>query len=220
MNPVIWLIAAVSYFSMYSSDSQDALNYFDHQSKEFDSQTVTLTPKQRKIAAAIVAPEVSQYNHVLDFVQLRSLYFTYIYQGVGDFSVGRFQMKPSFLEYVEKNIDQTPELRKKYSAWLTELKAAPDDKARRRIRLERLEEDYWQMRYLTLFMELAEKRCKNRVFDSDDEKVRHFATLYNSGLHITDAKAAQMKTRKLFPHDKRTHNYADIAVEFFHRLKI
>lgn len=213
------LLVSLSYFSVYSSDAAEAMRWMDANASMIATEASSLTPQQIAIAKAIVAPEVSQYSHVLDYVQLRSLYFTYIYQGVGDFSVGRFQMKPSFLEEVERDIAADAVLKKRYGHWLKDITAAPDDKARRRERLKRLEDDRWQVRYLVMFMALAEKRTAGRRFATPEDKVRHFATLYNSGLHISDAKAEQMKKRKLFPRDNRDFNYADIAAEFFKRFK-
>lgn len=213
-----YILAATAYLAAYPSESGEALDYFRSHKIEFIANTPGLTSEQRAMAAAIVAPEVSQFSTVLDFVQLRSLYVTYIYQGSGDFSVGIFQMKPSFAERMESELTKDKSLRSKYSSWLAEIGKSDNSVASRRARLERLESDVWHMRYLTIFYKVAERNTSNMRFTNSVERLRYYATLYNSGIDCTPAKVKRMQQKKLFPRDARTHNYSEVAVEFYSSL--
>lgn len=220
MTGVFYYILVVSaYLAAYPSESGEALDYFRSHKNEFIANTPGLTADQRLLVAAIVAPEVSQYSTVLDFVQLRSLYVTYIYQGAGDFSVGIFQMKPSFAERMEAELAADKTLRSKYSSWLSEIDKPDNSSASRRARLERLESDAWQMRYLTIFFKVAQRKTSKIRFANSTDRLRYYATLYNSGLDSTPAKVKRMQLKHLFPRDARTHNYSAVAAEFAASLR-
>ena len=55
---------------------------------------------------AIVFPELIRYNKVFDAIEINSLKYLYVSEGkdYADFSVGYFQMKPSFAEMVEQDL--------------------------------------------------------------------------------------------------------------------
>lgn len=118
----LFLLAAMSYFSLFPSESREAMAYYSAHKRDFDKEMEHLDAKERRIAVSVVLPEVSQYSHILDYVELKSLYFIYLYQGGGDFSVGRFQMKPSFVEMLERDIDKDPVLSRRYGGWLRDVK--------------------------------------------------------------------------------------------------
>ena len=54
---------------------------------------------------AIVFPELIRYNNLFNAIEIESLKYLYVSEGkdYADFSVGYFQMKPSFGEMVEKD---------------------------------------------------------------------------------------------------------------------
>lgn len=209
------ILTAISFFATYPSDCSDAMEFMKANRDSANIIMATLTPRERVMALAIVAPEVSQYSHVIDFVELRSLFVLYVHQGRGNFSVGRFQMKPSFVEMLERELKKHPDLNAKYGKWITDVASITDLTEKRRTRLHHLDDINWQLKYLTIFFELAKKQTAAITFASDDEMLRHFATLYNSGLLIDQTKVRQMQARRLFPHGVRRFNYADVASEFF-----
>lgn len=219
LTPFIILAASGAYAQVYPSEVAFALDFFRVNDQKFIANTPGLTDSDRLMAKAIVAPEVSTYSAVANFVELRSLFVMYVYQGSGDFSVGIFQMKPSFAEMIEKMAASDTSLAKEYPDWIREFKAGETEKEQRRARLKRLEDDEWQMRYLTLFYRLASKRIAKMAFKSDTARLRYLATLYNSGLTSSPEKVRRMMTRKYFPHSRPDFNYADVAEEFYDLLK-
>ncbi len=218
IGSLITVFAIGGYAAAYPSNVSEAMDFFRTYRNEFVTNTQGLTEEERIMAAAIVAPEVSTYSTVMNFIELRSMFVTYVYQGGGNFSVGVFQMKPSFAEDIEKQTMENRQLSKEYSSWISDFRPGDSLKADRRARLNRLDDPIWQIRYLTLFYRLAKQKTAQMKFKNSEEKLRYFATLYNSGLNITKEKANKMMTKKRFPHFNPQFNYADISLEFFDRM--
>lgn len=214
------ILSIVSFFTAYGNEPAETSDYFRSKRDSVNTIMASLTPQERRMAISIVAPEVSLYNSVLDFVELRSLFVLYVQQGGGNFSVGRFQMKPSFVEMLETEIKRYPDLKAQYGKWLADVDSVTDLKEKRRIRLRHLDDDNWQMRYLTMFFQLAKKRTENMKFNSPAEQLKYFATLYNSGLKITPQKVAEMQRRNMFPRRGRQFNYANVAEEFYNEFTV
>lgn len=209
------LILMVLYTTLFARESDDALDFIRSHAAEIRKETPALTPDERLAAMAIVAPELSQYSTVTDFFELRALFITYRNFGRGNFSVGYFQMKPSFIEEMERQVRANASLKKRYASYLPK----GDEKKQRETRLERLSTLQWQLRYLQLFIELAKIKTAGMHFKTPEEMVRYWATLYNSGLNLSPAKVAEMQKKRLFPSRNSQFNYSDVALEFYQALK-
>ncbi|MDE7412921.1 MAG: hypothetical protein K2N05_03900 [Muribaculaceae bacterium] len=215
IGSIITVLTIGGYAAAYPSNFSEAIDFFRTYRSEFVNNTPGLTEQERRMAAAIVAPEVSTYSTVINFIELRSMFVSYVYQGGGNFSVGVFQMKPSFAEDIEKKVMEDRELTKEYASWIADFCPGESIKADRRARLNRLDDPIWQMRYLTLFFRLAQKKTTKIKFKNNDEKLHYLATLYNSGIDITKEKAYKMMTQKRFPHFNPQFNYSAISLEFY-----
>ena len=57
-----------------------------------------------ELAVAVVFPELVRYSALMDFMETTAVKALYQQKGVkgADFSIGRFQMKPSFVEDLER----------------------------------------------------------------------------------------------------------------------
>lgn len=216
---LLYTVLIGGYSTRYPSCVSEAIDFFRTNKEEFIKNSPGLSEEERKMAAAIVAPEVSTYSKVLNFVELRSMFVTYVYQGGGNFSVGVFQMKPSFAETIEKMARDNRMLGKEYSSWLKECEQGETLKDKRRARLNRLDDINWQIRYLTLFYRLADIKASKLNFKNKEEKLRYLATLYNSGINISYEKAVEKMSQKRFPHFNPEFNYADISVEFYDMIR-
>ena len=180
--------ALACYFSIFQEESLEAMDYVASHQDEINTSLENLKPDERNIALAIVAPELSQYSTICDFMELNTLYALYVSTGSGNFSVGPFQMKPSFAEILE----------------IKSLK-----------RLSTLE---GELEYLVLFIEAVRRQTADITFTNDIEKLRYWATLYNSGLSLTPENVKEAQTKKLFPRFRKSFNYADVAVEFYSHI--
>ena len=131
-------------------------------------------------AWSIVFPELMRYSSFSDKIELSSLYTLYVNFGekYADFSVGPFQMKPSFVEQIEKDY-----LKNKNKIALTEEFKfdTNSSKAARINRIQRLENSRWQVCYLVLFIKLLDEKYSQIEWENPSEKLRFFASAYNCG---------------------------------------
>lgn len=170
---------------------------------------------------AIVFPELMRYSSLKDGIESESLRVLYVQFGkdYADFSVGPFQMKPSFAEEVEiKAKTLLPdsifnELQLSYDVH--------DEESIRSLRLKRLLDEDWQMIYLTAFTALCDTIYKHRSFSSVSEKLQWYATVYNAGFNRGDAVIEKKATENNFYLEQqmpgRKFKYAAIATWFYHK---
>lgn len=140
------------------------------------------------IAESVVWPEVERYSGMQDIVETTANYGTYVLTGRGpDFSIGLFQMKPSFVENLEKAWMRSG-LAREYELWFD----TADNATARRVRISRMRKEEWQVIYLGVFMRLLYSSYgsynKNGERTQDgletlpvEEQVRLAATAYNRG---------------------------------------
>jgi hypothetical protein len=135
---------------------------------------------------SIVFPEVMRYSSIKDGVEAESLRTLYVQFGkeYANFSIGQFQMKPSFAEEVEIKSKQLladsvlKELQLNYTS--------ADAVTIRQQRVERLQDTDWQLVYLTAFVAICNSTYVNKIFSSPTEKLQWYATVYNAGFNKTD----------------------------------
>ncbi|RYF89536.1 MAG: hypothetical protein EOO03_05800 [Chitinophagaceae bacterium] len=168
---------------------------------------------------AIVFPEVMRYNSLKDGIEAESLRTLYVQLGneYADFSIGIFQMKPSFAEQVEEKAEHllSPAIKKEL-----QLQYDSDDTEEiRRQRVERLQDAEWQMIYLTAFTALCNQKYANKKFENNLEKMQWYATVYNAGFDRTDAYISKKIKEEHFYLQQdmpgKTFRYAAIAGWYF-----
>ncbi len=169
---------------------------------------------------AIIFPEQLRFSRLQDGMEQAALHGLYVGGGKerANFSIGIFQMKPSFVEQVEEAWMKSP-LRHKYGLYF-DLK---DHREQRRRRLERMQDEQWQCIYLALFVRLMDERLPQLIGMSKNERVRLLATAYNMSFNASLSELQAAKHRKTFHLDlfasKGTeyYEYAGIAVEWYHQ---
>jgi len=146
----------------------------------------TVSESSVNFMQSIVFPEVMRYNALKDGIESESLKTLYVQFGgeYANFSIGVFQMKPSFAEIVELKCKQLlptkifEELQLPYKEINAENSRAK--------RIERLMDDEWQLIYLTGFIAICNKMYCDKNFKNETEKLQWYATVYNAGFDKTD----------------------------------
>lgn len=218
MNIIASILMLTGFIATHSSECLKVRDFFDtHNSIEQTLQT-KLGDKKKNYALAIVAPEVCWYSALQDKGETYTLKVLYAQTGKGDFSIGYFQMKPSFAEQIENIIKSNNELKQKYS----ELFIIEDtQQAIRAERVSRLSSLKYQTLYLAAFYEIAESKISKWSSNNEGHSqfLKNMATIYNGGLNISESKALQFQAKKQFPSlatDK--YNYSDLVIEFYQYL--
>lgn len=167
---------------------------------------------------AIIFPELLRYSRLQDGMEQAALHALYVDGGKerANFSIGVFQMKPSFAEEVETAwMDNT--LRHKYKLYFD----CKDRREARRRRLLRLKDERWQCVYLAVFVRLMLEREPGLASLPPEERIALLATAYNYRFQAPMDTLRQNRRRRTFHLDflpgKGTayYAYADIAVEWY-----
>lgn len=171
-------------------------------------------------AKAIIFPEVIRYSVLKDKMELQGLFTLYVQYGsnYANFSVGRFQMKPTFAELIEKDINTNLGIKPEKYAIDTLFTSSS-----RLTRIKRLESPRWQVQYLIWFIRLMDKKYPEGNWNSNSEKLVFYATAYNCGYTNTKTYINEMRKRQLFHtslFDTGTkYNYADICLSYLKKCK-
>jgi len=184
------------------------------------SGALVLDPGEARVALAVVFPEIIRFSALEDFVQVRALKVLYVQYGkeYANFSVGRFQMKPTFAQQVERDSNRLLAAEERAALGAPVFPAA-DTVENRRDRVLRLDDIKWQVRYLGLFMRIMDKRYARTRFADPLERLRFYATAYNAGYTNSEKTIRRILPAKTYHtglFDSETkYCYADIAVFFF-----
>ena len=166
---------------------------------------------------AIVFPETCRYNIVQDELETASVVSLYGAFGaeVADYSIGHYQMKPSFVEQLEAHIQELK--LKEYQALATYTSTNP--KTIRFERIERLADPKWQTEYLCAFYTIMETIYVEKQWESNTDKVRFYAAAYNFGFWKSAEAIIQWQEIPAFPQNTfesaSQFPYASIAVNFY-----
>jgi hypothetical protein len=150
-------------------------------------------------AKAIVYPELLRYSQFRDQLETIALQVLYIQLGAAyaDFSIGPFQMKPSFV---------------------ARLDALKETALNREKRIAALTTTAGQFAYLSSFLSVMDKRCVNMRWSSAADKLRFYSAAYNAGFHRStdDIKVLAVQAQfKLSEWSKRSYRYTELALAFY-----
>jgi hypothetical protein len=173
----------------------------------------------------IALPECARYSSLSDKLESSANFYLYVTLGTsyGNFSIGHFQMKPSFIENLEKEVAKYPGL-KQFNFINDFGKNVTDATMIRKKRLSRLDSEWWQLQYLCCFYKVMEAKFATVSFENDVHKFRFFAAAYNRGFHLTEKQIREWMDKPAFPTGKidasRNFSYASVAVEFLEDLQL
>lgn len=222
----LWLLLMISgattsfsadYRQHFGADWEQAERYVrDHH--ETWQQEFRRFGVDSRVAEAIVFPELIRYRKWQDKIEQAAVGGLYVVQGCrgANFSIGPFQMKPSFAEEVERAWNSSS-LSQQYGFSFI----LSDTHVARRARVHRLSTLQGQCRYLAIFIRLQQLRLPQLQHVSAEQQVRLLATAYNRSF------AASWSTLSNLQHDHLFHTaiiptpttplycYADIAAAYF-----
>jgi len=170
---------------------------------------------------AIVFPELIRYNTVYDAIEINSLKYLYVSEGkdYADFSVGNFQMKPSFAEMVEQDANQYLDAAFLQLSGFDKLKGITDNEAARKERIIRITSTQQQLIYLCAFYKICDAKFADKSFYSVNEKIKFYATCYNAGYRRSYKNILAVQAKKYFYTGEffttARYNYADISNYYF-----
>lgn len=190
------------------------------------------------IAEAVVFPELIRYSALKDAVETASVSALYLNKGAQacDFSIGTFQMKPSFVEELEKRWMRSG-MARRYNLFFD----TKESRMARKVRINRMVDEQWQCVYLAIFLKMLYLDYgsvnKDGVHTQNGldslprkEQVRLAATAYNRGCRWVNPGYGPLKELRSKSHEKHFHTalvpvrgtrryvYADIALKHFKEI--
>jgi hypothetical protein len=198
------------YKKIFGNDYTWAVNWLKQNDAVIDEYAAQFQLPAKELKA-IVFPELIRYNGLFNALEVESLKYLYVSEGkhYANFSVGYFQMKPSFAEMVERDALQLPAAKWMKSAGWKDVSA--DTEAARRERVARLCNTRHQVLYLCLFYKICESKFRSRRFNSPTERLKFFATCYNAGYHLSEKSILSFQTKNNF----LQYNYSAISAYYY-----
>lgn len=201
------------YEKVFSNDFSNAINYLNNHAKQF-RQSADKHNNRAQLLSTIVFPELMRYSTVKDVLETSTLELVYVESGssAADFSIGRFQMKPSFAEAIEKEIfsDQS------YHQLLYSNKNTKEQT--RKERIARLQNFDWQLIYLNAFVSICKAKFRYEKFGSVEDSLSFYSSAYNTGFTKTVEEIKSNAEKCYFPYGTKykgkQYPYADVACYF------
>lgn len=212
--------AQENFDDIFGSDYKKAISFVENEksiSKRIESYGLPA-----KEVLAIIFPELIRYNSIQDKLETFALESLYVKYGTdyANFSVGVFQMKPSFAEQIEKDYLKN----RKDLPTTFDIKIESADtlalELNRAKRVKRLKNIQNTIDYLCLFYCLIQTNYS--LFQNTEEKIRFLATAYNCGYSKSKKEIDAYSKKRFFqtgilPSTK--YCYADIAWYYFAKSK-
>ncbi len=205
-----------NYSEIFSNDYQRAIQFL--RVEKIDSIIKTHGLNSQEIIS-IAFPELIRYNSIQDKIETFALETLYVQYGkeYANFSVGEFQIKPSFAERIE--IDFLKKRGEKELLTHFQIKGSDtiQNQENRSKRLKRIKSLKGMVNYSCLFWKMM--NVKYPTCKSEKEKIKFFATAYNCGYWKSKKEIDSYLLKKFFHTGlsvtSSKYNYADIAWYYF-----
>jgi len=172
----------------------DKAEAFERENRSWIDSALSKNHISYPVAISVIFPELVRYSALRDKMEISLLKTLYINLGddYADFSIGVFQMKPSFAERIRSDAPRITGQRKR----LFDKSFNYDDiKEFRRSVVNDLENPRTQIYYLIAFIKICEERYE---YDRKDipSQIKFLSTAYNYGFDKTLSQIDSMSNRK------------------------
>jgi hypothetical protein len=171
------------------------------------------------VAIVVVFPEMLRYTLWRDMLETKALELLYVQGGskAADFSIGWFQMKPSFAEKIEQNIIINTGLCLKCKQLVHFTSLLSDTVNIRRERVARLKVFQWQLWYLAAFIAINTARFDSLEIPKENN-LKLLAAANNRGMDRSINDLTTFVQTKTFPYGPGYENpfgYVELAKYFY-----
>lgn len=215
-------INTIDFAIIFGEDYQNAMVFCDTHKAEMEEKANGYGLPADELTA-IVFPELIRYSTFQNFFETKALEYIYVQQGsvVADFSIGYFQMKPSFAEALERTLIKKEALKKQFERLF--IPSSYTATQQRKIRLERLKELSWQLDYLCCFYVITQQKFEIKLASLNRQKQLEFlATAYNTGFHKSETSIEKAMNRATYPYgskypEAQQYIYAAVAWDYYQK---
>lgn len=190
-----------------------AAKHFYHQHKTQIQAACRQKNVAEKVLVSMIFPELMRYNPTRDAAETMANRLLYVNFGgeYGNFSIGCFQMKPSFIEHLEQKVRERGWTEFQFLAYYENT----DSTEIRKKRVERLSNLYWQLQYALFFVQYVDAFWADQA-PSQMTDICYLANLYNIGIQRSTKQIQAFSQAKNYPNPNQTfrpdyYNYGQIS---------
>jgi hypothetical protein len=212
VNP-LWS-QSINYQEIFGDDWKKAES-FEKANRKWMEPLLIKNNISYQLAIAVIFPELVRYSALREKMEVALLKTLYINLGedYADFSIGQFQMKPSFAEMIRSGSAAVMS-RKSGIKFKTSSDYDNITDYRKSIVTD-LEDPATQFTYLIAFIKICEKNYQMTGMN-EIEKVKFLATAYNYGIDKSSEQITNMIDKKFFNTKLfKTTNYSYAGVSLF-----
>ena len=191
------------------SDINESFAFLNQYQECIDSMK-ELRGKKYEILA-VVFPEIIRWNAFQDIIETG---MNEISNNNADFSIGIFQMKPSFVKNMENYVIKY-DIKECDYILIQNL----DDQDVSTERISRLSQPYWQFKYACAYWRIAEHRFQGMNFNNMEERIQFYATAYNYGFLSSIDEIQKWQNKRVFPYGskypKPQDSYSSISLIYY-----
>jgi len=204
------------YREIFGDDWKKA-EAFEKENRSWIEPLLTKNHISYPLAMSVVFPEIMRYSALRDKMEISLLKTLYVNLGeeYADFSIGAFQMKPSFAETIREESAAFPGNRSGIK--FKTQSAYTDVKDFRKSIIKDLDDPESQVIYLITFIRLCEKKFDLRRF-TDISQVKFISAAYNCGIDKSMAQIMKMADKKFFSTKvikSETYAYSEISIYWY-----
>jgi hypothetical protein len=204
---------SLNYPDIFGNDWKKAI-LFENENRSWMEPILKRNHISYPLAVAVIFPELVRYSALKDKMEITLLKTLYINLGkdYANFSVGEFQMKPSFAEMVREQSDFV--LNRRSGISFKRRSQYNDIKDYRKSIVKDLEDPKTEFNYLVTFIKICEKNFRTNHMDEIPGLI-FIATAYNYGIDKSSSEIEKMADRKFFNtklFKSENYSYADVSL--------
>ena len=210
------LSQSLNYQNIFGDDWKKAI-IFEKENRCWMEPILAKNNISYPLAISIIFPELVRYSALQDKIEITLLKALYINLGndYADFSIGQFQMKPSFAELIREKASVVPGYKSEISFKNTS--DYDDIKDFRKSIVSDLEDPKSQIRYLIAFIKICERNFNTGRKD-EMSAIEFLATAYNFGIDKDEKEIEHIIGKKFFNTKlikTESYSYADVALFWY-----
>ena len=210
------LSQSLNYQNIFGDDWKKAIN-FEKENRCWMEPILAKNNISYPLAISIIFPELVRYSALQDKIEITLLKALYINLGndYADFSIGQFQMKPSFAELIREKASVVTGNKSEIS--FKKISDYDNIKDFRKSIVSDLEDPKSQIRYLIAFIKICERNFNTGRKD-EMSAIEFLATAYNFGIDKNQKEIEHMIGKKFFNTKlikTENYSYADVALFWY-----
>jgi hypothetical protein len=207
------------YKDIFGEHYESACRFIDH--NRWISDSLLRYNTDPCIGLSVIFPELIRYSSIRDKLEIKALQTLYVQYGraYADFSIGNFQMKPSFAEDLEKEYIRQHGMQDNLCSGID---TTSSEQARKE-RMDRLVRLPVQVRYLAMFLIIMDQKFSVAPFIDITDRLMLMAAAFNHGfksdLSVLSGIAGQNFFYTGMIPARTKFNYADISSDYFSKCR-